>query len=187
MGVALTNGRLPRKQLGDQLDRFDSILDGLSGALNESVADAAREGVKVAVKDAVIEMLTDPNLRVALHQATMPPREAKPTLWQRVKTRIRDGAAKVGLAVSAVVAGVREKARAVRETVNGTKTRVGLAWQLRKVMLVGLGIGLCVATFSYLTTHGLAAALSGAGAAATAVAVQVGIWVRRTVRRLAIA
>ena len=54
-------------------------------------------------------------------------------------------------------------------------------------MLVGLGIGLCVATFSYLTTHGLAAALSGAGAAATAVAVQVGIWVRRTVRRLAIA
>jgi len=178
---------MPRKQSGDQLDRFDSILDGLSGALNQSVADAAREGVKGAVKDAVIEMLTDPDLRAALHQATMPAREAKPSFWQRVKTRIREGASTAGLAVSAVVAGVREKARAVRDTVNGTKTRASLAWQLRKVMLVGLGIGLAVATFSYLTTHGLAAALSGAGAAATAIAVQVGIWVRRTVRRLAIA
>jgi hypothetical protein len=33
------NGRA-RKSLEHQLDRFDSILDGLANALNESVADA---------------------------------------------------------------------------------------------------------------------------------------------------
>jgi len=89
-------------------------------------------GLKGAVKEAVIEMLTDPNLRVALHQATMPARESKPTFWQRVKTRIHDGASTAGLAVSTVVAGVREKARAVRDTVNGTKTRASLAWQCER-------------------------------------------------------
>ena len=35
-----------------------------------------------------------------------------------------------------------------------------------------------------VASHGVAAALSGAGAAATAAAVQVGLWVRKNVRRL---
>ena len=38
---------------------------------------------------------------------------------------------------------------------------------MRKVLLVGVGIGLTVTAISYVTTHGVAAALSGAGAAAT--------------------
>ena len=74
----LTNGK-PRKQLSDQLDRLDeqldkqnAIIDALSEGLNGAVADAAKEGVKEAVKAAVIEMLTDPELRVALHKATAP-------------------------------------------------------------------------------------------------------------------
>jgi hypothetical protein len=41
---ATTNAKPPRKQLSDQLDRLDSILDGLGDGLNGAVADAAREG-----------------------------------------------------------------------------------------------------------------------------------------------
>ena len=57
---------------GDQLDRFDSILDGLAEALNEAVADAAREGARAAVKEILTELLTNPQLAGLLHQATPP-------------------------------------------------------------------------------------------------------------------
>src|SRR3954452_9425712 len=46
------NGR-SRKSLEHQLDRFDSILDGLANALNESVADAVKDAVGHAVREAV--------------------------------------------------------------------------------------------------------------------------------------
>ena len=65
-----TNGKPQRKQLSDQLDRFDTMLDGLSQALNESIADAVRDGTRLALKDAVIEILTDPALRAKLRDAT---------------------------------------------------------------------------------------------------------------------
>jgi hypothetical protein len=191
--ATVTNGK-PRKQLSDQLDRLDeqldkqdAIIDALSEGLNGAVADAAREGVKEAVKAAVIEMLTDPELRTALHKATAPAAADKPTFWQRAKARIAQGAARVKETAAAVVAGVAGQVKAVRAAVTGTAGRVGFAWQMRKVLLVGLGIGLTVAAVSYVSTHGIAAALSGAGATATAVAVQSGLWVRRTVRRLTLA
>jgi len=185
--ATMTNGRMGKKQLSDQLDRFDSILDGLSEALNDSVAAAAREGVRGAVKEAVIEMLTDPDLRATLHQSTAPAQAAPPTFWQRLKSTVRRGATQVGLATGAMTASVTAGVRSIRATVNGTRTGASLIWQLRKVIMLGMGIGVAVATFSYLTSHGLAAAISGAGAAATAVAVQVGFWVRKAVRRLALA
>ncbi len=37
MSNASVNGRPPRKQLGDQIDRLDGILDGLANGLNEAV------------------------------------------------------------------------------------------------------------------------------------------------------
>src|SRR5439155_3411781 len=86
--TTLINGRPERKQLSEQLDRLDSILDGLSGALNEAVADAAKEGVREAVTSAVIELLTNNDLKAALHQATAPERESKPSFWARLKAKI---------------------------------------------------------------------------------------------------
>ena len=49
----MVNGRPQRKQLSEQLDRLDSIIDGLCDGLPEAVAAAAREGTRVAVKDAI--------------------------------------------------------------------------------------------------------------------------------------
>ena len=52
-----------RKTLASQLDRLDSILDGLSEGLNDAVASAVREAVGLAVHEAVQAVLTNPALR----------------------------------------------------------------------------------------------------------------------------
>jgi hypothetical protein len=186
------NGK-PRRQLSDQLDRLDgqmdradAILDALSEGLNGAVADAAREGTRQAVKDAVIEMLTDPDLRAALHQASAPPAEARPAAWDRLKARARQAAAKVTDVARAARAAVTERVGAARAAVVGATAPARVAWKLRKAALVGLGVGVVVAGVAYAASHGFAAALSGLGAAVTTVAVQSALWVRQAVRRLAV-
>ena len=72
--VAAPNGRAPRKQLSDQLDRLDAIIDVLADGLPEAVADACREGARQAVKDAVVEILTNPELRALLDALAPAPR-----------------------------------------------------------------------------------------------------------------
>src|SRR2546421_5866041 len=66
------NGRA-RKSLEHQLDRFDSILDGLADALNESVVDAVRDAVGQAVREAVrvvvAELVANPGVAKALAAA----------------------------------------------------------------------------------------------------------------------
>lgn len=57
-----TNGAPRRKQLSDQLDRLDGIIDALADGLNEAVADAAREGVHSAVTELLQRVLTDPTV-----------------------------------------------------------------------------------------------------------------------------
>ena len=115
MSATLINGRPERKQLSDQLDRLDSILDGLSGALNEAVADAAKEGVKEAVTSAVIELLTNTDLKDALHKATAPETAAKPSFWARLKAKINQATSQVKSVVvsaaSVVVDRVAQHAR----------------------------------------------------------------------------
>jgi hypothetical protein len=181
------NGK-PRKQLADQLDRLDeqmeradAILDALSEGLNGAVADAAKEGTRAAVKDAVIELLTDPQLRAALHRASAPPAGARPSVWARLRQRARDLAASTRAAGLAAGAAVAARVPAVRRAVAAATGYAGLAWRVKKVVLAGLAVGAAVAAVSYLASHGLAATLSGVGAAVTTVAVRAGLWVRRAV------
>jgi hypothetical protein len=77
----LNHARMPRKSLGEQIDRLDGILDGLAEALNGAVADAVRDAVGLAVRQAVAstvrELLGQPHLlraALALHE----PQEAMP-------------------------------------------------------------------------------------------------------------
>jgi hypothetical protein len=190
----ITNGKPQRKQLSDQLDRFDeqmaradSILDALADGLNQAVGDAARIGTREAVTSAVIELLTNVDLRTALHKATAPPAEVKPTFWQRIKARVHHAKTRVKEAAARITHVVSEKVAAVKAAATSAASPARLVWRLRKAALVGLGVGLVVAGISYAATHGVAAALSGLGAATTALAIQAGVWVRRTVRRLALA
>src|SRR2546425_10412044 len=121
MSTTMTNGKPQRKQLSDQLDRLDeqmarqdSILDALAEGLNQAVADAARDGVKEAVTGAVIELLTNIDLRVALHKATAPPRQAKPTAWQRLKSVTRAAVNRVKVAARAGRGAIAAKVAAVK-------------------------------------------------------------------------
>lgn len=189
MSATLLNGKLPRKQLAgqldrldDQLDRHDSILDALAEGLNDAVQEAAHSGVQDAVKSAVIELLTNPELRQSLHEASAPTAPAKPNFWQRCKAKWAALKAKVTHAIP----GLRQKVAGQLDTVKAkANNAIAPVWQFRKVVLAATGIGLLVTVVSSFLSHNVAAMLSGIGAAATTLAVQLVLWVRQTVNRIA--
>jgi hypothetical protein len=191
MSATVMNG-LPRKQLSDelnrlesQLDRHDQILDALADGLTGAVKDAAVEGTRLAVKDAIVEILTDPALRIALHEATAPAATPKAeSAWAKLKAKIAAAAARARAKVANVSAALRGRVEAATEQAAGLGAAARFAWQLRRVALVGLGVGVVVAGVAYAASHGFAAALSGVGATVTAVVVQAGLWVRRAAKRL---
>ena len=74
MTMTLGNDRLQRKNLSDQLDRLDSILDALSDGLNQAVASTVEEAVGKAVQVAVKEVLSNSELlRLLRSQTDAPP------------------------------------------------------------------------------------------------------------------
>src|SRR5262245_57146577 len=87
------NGRV-RKSLAHQLDRLDSILNGLAEALDESVAQAVRDAVGLAVREAIAvavrDLVSRPELVAALRPAEPP---APPAAWagraRRAGRRVR--------------------------------------------------------------------------------------------------
>jgi hypothetical protein len=184
--ATVTNGKPARKQLADQLDRLDGIIDCLADRLPEAVADATREGARQAVRDVILELLTNPELRtliaglapvvtpaVASEPAAGPtptePATAKPSFWRRVKEKcktLKDAA--VG------------RCRAARASVVNTASSLAAIMPLKEMLLVGAGIGVAVGVISYVCPHTVSAAVSGVCGAATAVAVQVGRWFRRS-------
>src|SRR5215207_9151819 len=133
------NGK-PRRQLSDQLDRLDrqmeradAILDALSEGLNGAVADAAKEGTRAAVRDAVIQLLTDSELRAALHQASAPAAPARPSLWARLREKARALAARARAAGRAAAAALAVRAPAARRAAAATVGVGLLAWRVKKV------------------------------------------------------
>src|SRR5438045_2724737 len=82
--LATNNGRA-RKSLADQIDRLDSILEGLAGALNEAVVQAVRQAVTVAVKTALAEALAHPELRQRLVAAPTVELGPRPSLLKRLR------------------------------------------------------------------------------------------------------
>jgi len=174
MSATDTMNSKPRKQLSDQLDRLDTIIDALGEALPEAVADAAREGTRAAVKEAIMEILANPDLRnVILATTPMEPARIdpppKPSFWTRVK-------AKMAAVRDALVGRCRTTSAAVRETAR----TLSAALPVRKILTVGVTVGIVVGFFSYACPHTLSAVISGLAGACTAVAALVGRWVRRS-------
>ncbi len=166
--TATLNGRPPRKQLGDQLDRLDSILDVLADALPAAVADACKEGAKQAMKEVVLELLTNPDVRAMLAGSvsappTTPtvPTVTKPNWWQVLKAKLtqwKDAAL--------------DRATAAVQAVTLTARMLTAVLPLKRIALVTLGVGLAVGLTALLVYRfcppALAAAVSGVGAAVTA-------------------
>jgi hypothetical protein len=71
------NGRVARKSLASEIDRLDSLLEGLAENLNEAVATAVKDAVSQAVREAVNaviqEVLTNPELLRRLQPQPEPP------------------------------------------------------------------------------------------------------------------
>jgi hypothetical protein len=177
----------PRKQLSDQIDRLDAILDALSDGLHDAVADAAREGTRLAVKDAIVEILTDPGLRARLHQASAPepaPSAKQPGFWARLKGMACQAVAKAGRLISNAATETARTVRAAATVAAAGVRAVASLGSLKKLALVGLGVGAAVGVASFLAPHAAAAVVSGIGSAVVASAVQVSVWTRRTVRAL---
>lgn len=193
-----TNGK-PRKQLADQLDRLDGIIDALAEGLNGAVADAAREGTRLAVKDAIVEIMTNPDLRALLAPSVAPspppptpaappvaapPPPTKPGLWSRIKARVSAARAAVAGAVARVKEAVVRRFVIAGDAVVALGRATGETIPLRRVVLVGLGVGLLVGTACLVMPQTTAAVVGGIGAAGTAVSVQVGNWLARAARRV---
>lgn len=188
--ATMSNAR-PRRQLADQLDRFDAILDGLGEALNSSVADAAREGVRMAVKDAVIELLTDPTLRSQLHQATAPERPSDEranqggTFWHRLKTGAERALEAVAQAASKATEAVVASAKATIQTVVDGARALRTMGSMKRLIVLGVGVGATLGLASLLAPHAVAAGLTAVSSALAAGACQISVWTRRTIRALA--
>ncbi len=191
MSAPVLNGKphvkLPRKQLADQLDRLDeqldrhdSILDALAEGLNEAVKEATQVGVQYAVKDAVQELLTNPDLRLALHQASAEP--SRPNFWQRCKAKWQALKEKVKQASTRLRGQVTAKIEPIKTAATNV---IAPSWRIRKLLFMATGVGLVVTVLSSVLSHNFAALLSGLGAAVTTMAVQIGLWVRQTLKRLA--
>jgi len=196
MSPTISNGRPQRKQLSDQLDRLDSIIDTLAEGLNSAVADAAREGSRQAVKEIVTELLTNPDILAMIRSAavgsipapmksseSMPPVESPAPMAKP--------AGFVSTTISAVVKTASSAIVRVTNTVRKLWTRTVMTIsairhnpQLRKMLVIGVSVGLATAVLA-TTNHTVAAALSGLGAAATVVSVQVSGWLRNVRSRLA--
>lgn len=187
--ATMTNGKPARKQLADQLDRLDGIIDCLADRLPEAVADATREGARQAVRDVILELLANPELRtliaglapaaqpaVASEPSATPPATqsseaapAKPEFWGRVKEKCK-------VVKDATV----RKCRAAKTAVVNTVRSLSVVMPVKQMLAVGAGVGLAVGVVSYICPHTVSAAVSGVCGAATAVAVQIGRWFRRS-------
>lgn len=184
MSATATNGKPTRKQLADQLDRLDGIIDTLAEGLNQAVADACREGARQAVKDVVVELLTNPDLRALLTSAPQrpAPQPKKPSSWSRVKEQIAAAREAIGGVAKKVKVAVLSPMRSMIEAASAIGTVGGESLPWKRVLVVGTAVGVVVGVTCLVMPHTVAAVVGAVGAATTSVAVQVGVWLKKVVR-----
>jgi hypothetical protein len=172
------NGRA-RKSLEGQLDRFDSILDGLAVALNESVADAVKDAVGQAVREAVqavvAELVANPDVARALAAAhgltapkarpTGPAAPRGPTWRERLAARWHRLRSGVAAAMGRVIGTVSERLRSTRAVLTAA---VRLARADRRGLSLAALVGVVVAVGCHLCGPPVAATISGVTSAVLA-------------------
>jgi hypothetical protein len=129
MSNTVTAHRPQRKQLSDQLDRLDGLIDCLADQLPHAVADATRDGTRQAVRDVLAELLADPRVVARLRAALLPEpavgiteREQKPGAFARLKSAVRAGVTRVNGTVKAVADRVKNAVAATRVRVTNAAT-----------------------------------------------------------------
>ena len=178
--ASVANGRPQRKLLSEELDRLDSIVDSIAEGLPMAVAAAAREGTRQAVRDAIVEIATNPELR-SLFQMPMAPAAPAPSepappadlsLWSRIKSKIA--------AAKAVIVERAEVAKAIVVETWKTLTMIVPVKQIAMVVGVGMIAGVAI----HFAPVGLSGAIAVVAGAVAAGLVRVGSWFRRSARTL---
>ena len=178
----IINGRPPRKQLCEQLDRLDQIIDALVDGLPAAVAAATREGTQSAVKDVIIELMTNPELRglmlsfaPAVPTPAPAPTEnapsAAPSAWSHLKAKLTE-----------VRTAIITRYQAAKDAITTTTRTLSGLMPLRRIVLVAVGVGVVAAVLGYVAPAGVAAVIAGAGGMLSALVAQVGNWFRRSQR-----
>ena len=187
------NGRMPRKNLSDQLDRLDRILDGLDGALAGAITEAVKDAVSTSVAEAVrvtlIEIVTNPDVIALLRGGSLAAfqasKEASPKVATRVTVvdRIRQGVSaawKWSLRkLKAIGLAIATRARSIRAGVVGTVRSVNMVWRLKRPLLIALGVGSVMGAVAYASSPWMAAILSGIAATGATLGAQLALWTRR--------
>ncbi len=173
------NGRPQRKQLSDQLDRLDGIIDCLADGLNQAVTDAVRDGSQAALRQLIQDGLTNPaTLDLLRHALAANPAPATPSRTSLFLTRCKAG-------ITSAVSVVADTVTCVVATVTARTASVmrvcRLGWHLKRAVAVALGVGTLVGAVA-LVSHPVATLLSGVGAAVATFGVQTSLWIRRTAR-----
>jgi hypothetical protein len=172
----LPNGRT-RKNLADQIDRLDTILSGLSEALNESVAASVREATAQAVEKAVEttlrELLSSPELLTLIGSTRAPVGEPAPPPANAPASGLRGR-------VGSVFSWAGQKFRAARDAcgrkLSGLRARLLALWGFRPRLLVALGAGAAVGLAAYVAGPLLAALFGAAVGFATSLAARARLW-----------
>jgi hypothetical protein len=146
MTATMTNGKT-RKNLSEQLDRLDGILDGLADGLNEAVAAAVREATTSAIRQALVEVLSNPDVlaliggAAGLHAPIPPAPEApaatgpdRPGLGQRLGTW-------AGQQVQAARAACDQVMEAGRRAGSGLWEYLLAVWQHRWQLVAAAAVG----------------------------------------------
>ena len=146
MAVTMTNGKT-RKSLSEQIDRLDGILDGLADNLNEAVAAAVRDATTSAVRQALVEVLSNPDVlaligsSARLHASVPPAPEVpaasepdRPGLGQRL-------GAWGGAQVQAARAAAGQVLEAGRRAGSGLWEYLLAVWQHRWQLVAAAAVG----------------------------------------------
>ena len=196
------NGRTQRKSLAEQIDRLDAILDGLAEGINDTVVAA----VQAAVRTAVVEVLTNEELRRRLQPAAAGPAPTGGWVGRLLgKARaclgglLRLAAAGCAGAAAAVRKAwargaeafgpgtARERAAAACGRVASAARRLWtkvvalkcLALRFRRPVLVALGVGSAAGVLAYFSGPWAAAAAGWLSGFVTTLAVQAGVALRK--------
>jgi hypothetical protein len=173
----------PRKNLADQIDRLDSILDGLSEGLNEAVTTAVKEAVTSGVQQAIVEVLTNAELQQLLrppkppdppvHSPT-PPKSSGGGFLGGLWLALRGTAKRVAQAASAFGGWLAATTEKACDLVTGgfQKVRRGACtlygWVLTSRVAKVVGVGGLIAAACCLGNPALAGAVTGLAATAAA-------------------
>jgi hypothetical protein len=192
------NGR-KHPSLSEQIQRLDSILDGLAENLNAAVADAVKAAVAVAVKEAVeavlTEVLTNPQIMRRLLPVTPPTvapkkqgdspsfqhraRQRLGQAWKWLRSHLSSAACKVCTYVQATCQRGVARTKQVCGRIGGLAQQVRVVALFWRPLLIAISIGLILGTAAYFAGPWLSAVAGGMGGFAGTLAVEAGLWLRR--------